>query len=75
MCAFRRGWEERQFLYVVYFVLFIVVVIATVSSTDLLPFTKGRMSDLLLRRSLLLHRGAVLAWKRRRRLYNTLLLQ
>ena len=55
--------------------IFIVVVIAAVGSIDLLPFTKGQMSDSLLRRSLLLHRGAVLAWKRRRRLDSTLLLQ
>ena len=40
VCAFRRGREERQFLYVVYFVFFIVVVIATVGSKDLLPSSK-----------------------------------
>ena len=54
--------------------VFAVVVIAAVGSTDLLPFTKGQMSDSLLRRSLL-HRGPVLAWKRRGRLDSTLQLQ
>ena len=51
--------------------IFVVVIIAAVGSTDLLPFTKGQMSDSLLR----LHRGPVLAWKRRGRLDSTLLLQ
>ena len=32
-------------------------------STDLRPSTNSQMSDSLLRRSLLLHRGPVLAWK------------
>ena len=44
-------------------------------STDLRPSTSSQMSDSLLRRSLLLHRGPVLAWKRRRRLDDALLLQ
>ena len=84
VCAFRRGREERQFLYVVYFVFFIVAVIATVSSTDLLPSPKVKCQtrsglrpslSSLLRRSLLLRRGPVLVWKRRRRLDSALLLQ
>ena len=45
------------------------------SYTDLRPPTNTQMSDSLLRRSLLLHRGPVLAWKRRRRPDNALLLQ
>ena len=34
VCAFRRGREERQSLYVVYFVLFIDIVIATVERSN-----------------------------------------
>ena len=80
VCAFRRGREERQLLSA--FCIFVVVVIAAVGSTDLLPLTKCQIRSglrpsfsALLRRSLLLHRGPVLAWKRRRRLDSALLLQ
>ena len=43
VCAFRRGREERQFLYVLYFVFFIVIVIATVGSTDLCPHQRSNV--------------------------------